>query len=83
MLEDRSGVVVVAAHRRPQRLRVSAIAERGGTGQVAEKHADELADLARLRGCLQRGAAERTEPKIVRALTSAFCADHHGRSLVS
>ena len=50
MLEDRSGVVVVAAHHHPQRLRVSAMAERGGTGQVAEKHADELADLARLRG---------------------------------
>jgi hypothetical protein len=82
MLEDRAGVVLVPAHHRSQRLRVSAIAERSGTCQVAEKHTDELADLARLRG-LQWGAAERTEPKIVRVLTSAFSADHHGRSLVS
>jgi hypothetical protein len=81
MLEDRSGIVVVPAHHSPQRLRVRAMAERGGTGQVAENHADELADLAWLRG-LQWGAAERTEPEIVRALTSALCADHHGRSLV-
>jgi hypothetical protein len=81
MLENRSGVVVVAAHHHPQRLRVSAMAERGGTGQVTEKHTDELADLPRLRGP-QRGAAERTEPEIIRALTSAFSADHHGRSLV-
>ena len=45
-LEDRPHLVVVAAHRRPQRLGVGDVAERGRAGQVAEDDGHGLAQLA-------------------------------------
>ena len=62
-LEDASRVLEVAAHRRPHRLRVEPLPERGRAGQVAEDDRDGLSDLAGGLGLLERRAAGAAEPE--------------------
>ena len=44
-LEDPPRLLVVAPHRRPERLGIEPLAERGRPGEVAEQHGDGLPDL--------------------------------------
>ena len=75
-LEDRPHLVVVAAHRRAQRLRVGAIAERRRAGEVAEDDRDDLAHLTRGRSAPRARRRSPAEPEAGRTLIPARGAAH-------
>jgi hypothetical protein len=62
-----------------ERLRVQAFAESCGTRDVAEDHADDLADLSAGRRGRQRPSAGRTELELVWAVAPAVRAGNHRR----
>src|SRR5262249_25512074 len=78
---DRAHLLVVAAHRRAQRLRICAVAERGRAGEVAEEDRHDLAHLARRGRGGERCAAVAAEPETVGALVAAASANDHRPSL--
>ncbi len=75
-LEDRAHPLVVAAHRRPERLGIGDAAERGRPGQVAEDDGDDLAHLARGRLLRERSPAAAAEPEPGRILPPTRVALH-------
>jgi hypothetical protein len=81
-LEDRSHLLVVAAHRRAQRFGVGAIAERRRPGEVTEDNRDDLARLARGLGC-RGSAALGAELEGLDPLVAAVGAGHHRTNLLA
>ncbi len=75
-LEDHAHPFVVRAHRRAQRLRVDAMAERRRAAQIAEQDRDDLADLTGSLGGRQRRPAAAAEAEAVWVLAAAGCAEH-------